>query len=99
MLFIKREPMPEGEPCEHPSCLQHVSHPCEGCGRIAGYALPELPEMWRQYFAHLEYENERLRELCNDVALGHRNPYDSNYNECDKEPCAWCEEFEALGGE
>jgi len=46
----------------------------------------------------LEAENQRLRELCNDVALGHRNPYDSNYNECDKEPCAWCEEFEALGG-
>jgi len=49
--------------------------------------------------AQLEAENERLRELCNDVALGHQNPYDSNYNECDKEPCAWCEEFEALGGE
>jgi len=46
----------------------------------------------------LEAKNERLRELCNDVALGHQNPYDSNYNECDKEPCAWCEEFQALGG-
>jgi len=48
--------------------------------------------------AQLEAEARRLRELCNDVALGHRNPYDSNYNECDKEPCAWCEEFQALGG-
>jgi hypothetical protein len=26
-----------GEPCFHPSCLSHISHPCEGCGRIAGW--------------------------------------------------------------
>jgi len=24
------------QPCGHPGCLHHVSHPCEGCGRIAG---------------------------------------------------------------
>jgi hypothetical protein len=24
------------EPCGHPGCLSHVTHPCEGCGRIAG---------------------------------------------------------------
>ena len=23
-------------PCPHHGCLNHVSHPCEGCGRIAG---------------------------------------------------------------
>ena len=26
----------DGKPCNHPGCLNHVSHPCEGCGRIAG---------------------------------------------------------------
>lgn len=26
----------DGEPCDHIGCLNHVSHPCEGCGRIAG---------------------------------------------------------------
>lgn len=26
-----------GEPCAHPGCLSHISHPCEGCGRIGGY--------------------------------------------------------------
>lgn len=26
----------DGEPCEHPGCLSHISHPCEGCGRIGG---------------------------------------------------------------
>jgi hypothetical protein len=25
----------DGEPCDHPGCLAHVSHPCEVCGRIA----------------------------------------------------------------
>jgi len=24
------------EPCEHPGCLNHITHPCDGCGRIAG---------------------------------------------------------------
>ncbi|MCK5016518.1 MAG: hypothetical protein KAS32_05530 [Candidatus Peribacteraceae bacterium] len=26
----------EGEPCDHPGCLNHISHPCEGCGRVGG---------------------------------------------------------------
>lgn len=26
----------DGEPCDHPGCLGHVTHPCEGCGRVAG---------------------------------------------------------------
>lgn len=25
-----------GEPCKHKGCLNHISHPCEGCGRIGG---------------------------------------------------------------
>ncbi len=24
----------DGEPCDHPGCKNHVSHPCENCGRI-----------------------------------------------------------------
>lgn len=24
-----------GEPCGHPGCASHLSHPCEGCGRYA----------------------------------------------------------------
>jgi hypothetical protein len=26
----------DGEPCDHPQCLAHHSHPCDGCGRIGG---------------------------------------------------------------
>jgi hypothetical protein len=29
-------PLRDGEPCGHPGCLSHVSHPCEGCGRVWG---------------------------------------------------------------
>lgn len=31
-----------GEPCPHPGCLSHITHPCEGCGRIAGQFLPAI---------------------------------------------------------
>lgn len=30
----------DGEPCSHRGCLHHVTHPCEGCGRIAGRYVP-----------------------------------------------------------
>ena len=25
-----------GVPCNHKGCLSHITHPCEGCGRIGG---------------------------------------------------------------
>lgn len=31
----------DGEPCEHKGCLHHNTHPCEGCGRIAGHNKQE----------------------------------------------------------
>ena len=24
------------QPCQHPGCFSHASHPCEGCGRVGG---------------------------------------------------------------
>jgi hypothetical protein len=32
------EHLKDGEPCRHPGCLSHRTHPCEGCGRIVGRA-------------------------------------------------------------
>lgn len=29
-----------GEPCSHPGCLNHLTHPCEVCGRIGGVPPP-----------------------------------------------------------
>lgn len=45
----------DGEPCGHPGCLNHVTHPCEGCGRVAGRRPQEDPRneitSWKQgYF-------------------------------------------------
>lgn len=38
----------DGEPCGHPGCLNHITHPCEGCGRVGGVfgrEPEEMPEM------------------------------------------------------
>lgn len=24
----------DGQPCRHPGCMAHISHPCERCGRV-----------------------------------------------------------------
>jgi len=37
VVTVERE-LFDYQPCDHPGCLSHVSHPCEGCGRIAGRA-------------------------------------------------------------
>lgn len=34
-------PKKDGEPCSHRGCLNHISHPCEGCGRIGGRTMPD----------------------------------------------------------
>ena len=47
----KNDNLGTGIPCEHPGCLSHVSHPCEGCGRILGVPAPMI---WRGYVAKLE---------------------------------------------
>lgn len=28
-----------GEPCNHKGCLNHITHPCEGCGRVGGEGI------------------------------------------------------------
>ena len=32
--------LPDGVACEHPGCLSHFTHPCEGCGRVGGKFNP-----------------------------------------------------------
>lgn len=43
----------DGQPCEHKGCLSHISHPCEGCGRIGGKGVVLTPE---------EYDTEITEE-------------------------------------
>ena len=35
-MIPKTKELKDGEPCRHPGCLQHITHPCEECGRIGG---------------------------------------------------------------
>ncbi len=45
----------DGEPCSHPGCLHHVTHPCEGCGRIAGRRIAhaeEKPDAYNMVTGH-----------------------------------------------
>ncbi len=46
--YHTRPALRAGEPCDHPGCLSHVSHPCEGCGRIAGRTQDATPP-WRGF--------------------------------------------------
>jgi len=39
----KLKELEPGEPCGHPGCANHISHPCEGCGRIAA-GMSEEPK-------------------------------------------------------
>lgn len=34
----------DGEPCSHKGCLSHISHPCEGCGRVNGQGVIYYPD-------------------------------------------------------
>ena len=42
-------------PCNHPGCYSHISHSCDGCGRILG----NLPEE----------EKIRIRKLIRDIGF------------------------------
>lgn len=50
-----RRKLERGEPCSHPGCLSHVSHPCEGCGRVGGTITLEEA-------LAIEVENKRLAD-------------------------------------
>jgi hypothetical protein len=32
--LLKPKTYKNGEPCSHPGCCNHLTHPCEKCGRI-----------------------------------------------------------------
>lgn len=38
----------------------------------------------------------RFKALLEDTIRAHSTPDNGDYNECDKDPCAWCKEAKAL---
>ena len=43
------------QPCDHPGCLNHITHPCEGCGRVAGHGIVYKP--WIDKISPIEKKN------------------------------------------
>jgi hypothetical protein len=67
--IAKRAALKDGKSCGHPGCLNHASHPCEGCGRIAGrFSVPESAD-------HL-ISARPLAEYLNQISQN-ETPYDS----------------------
>lgn len=33
----------DGEPCDHPGCSSHQTHPCERCGRVGAKGIGHVP--------------------------------------------------------
>ena len=54
--------LPDGVPCNHPGCLHHVTHPCEGCGRIAGHSVTDELNRLRAELERCRAMSERRRE-------------------------------------
>lgn len=64
---MKRDahPRADDEPCSHPGCAHHVSHPCEGCGRIEarGEYRPWVNQFLGEFWAP---SHARLRKLARE---------------------------------
>lgn len=41
---MKNLKLREGEPCKHIGCASHITHPCEGCGRVRMRKKKNCPE-------------------------------------------------------
>lgn len=66
-----------GEPCSHPGCMSHKTHPCEGCGRqwgqpdrvgeILGRKFIGTPEQVKEYREYDHWVEMPMREFDNGV--------------------------------
>lgn len=59
--------LPDGVPCKHAGCLSHISHPCEGCGRIGGRTMVYLSDVIAM-----------AESLYGDLSMGYRDRYIRN---------------------
>lgn len=59
----------DGEPCDHPGCLSPVTHPCEGCGRVAGQGRPWNEERrWVQEYCASFFEESSAERQTRELA-------------------------------
>lgn len=79
--FLER--LVDGEPCYHAGCLSHVTHPCEGCGRIAGKRFMTIGGRynWKGQPERLVYVGENWSG----------NGYWHQFEKVDAPGVVWCE--------
>lgn len=80
----------EGEPCSHRGCLNHISHPCEGCGRVGGQRTLEFALETYRYGFDVTYDGDKNKILygtyCNRCGKGFEDEELSVYcRKCRKE--------------
>jgi len=69
----------DGEPCSHRGCLNHISHPCEGCGRIRGYRTIESTIESDKYGLHITYDGDKHKIMFGGKC-SHCGEYFEDYN-------------------
>lgn len=55
--------MRDGEPCSHRGCLNHITHPCEGCGRVAGRYTVGFAIESDKYGLHITYDGDNHKVI------------------------------------
>ena len=77
----RRWPVGDG-PCSHPGCFGHITHPCEGCGRIGGPRRMTIYTLgysgWK--VEDMEKELDRLGGLLVDVRFVPRARWTPQWN-------------------
>jgi hypothetical protein len=61
----------DGQPCNHKGCLSHISHPCEGCGRIGGKGIIYYDNLNSEeyfYFEWLIIEKQITSEIYSSLS-------------------------------
>jgi hypothetical protein len=86
----------DGEPCGHPGCLFHVSHPCEGCGRVAGKISLGGRFMGLNYLEMAETIVELKQSGLNDWEREFLENVLERYNDSDQLSEKQCDKIEEI---
>lgn len=84
--------LPDGVPCDHPGCLSHISHPCEGCGRINGRNAPSPSSAVADdefEFSEMESGKHDLQFHCEWAVFPKANPGSSLCYVTSEERAKW----------
>jgi len=60
--FEKLETVREGEPCLHPGCLQHITHPCEVCHRVGGRGVAVYDIALEEESGSANYSTQQIKD-------------------------------------